>query len=72
MIPRIRKGVYRTELRHLVITGRDLVGTVVEVGPGVADVACGDRVWTNSAGFEGRMGATAEYVGVDMLTRAEG
>ena len=48
------------------------MGTVVEVGAGVADVACGDRVWTNSAGFEGRMGATAEYVGVDMLTRAEG
>jgi NADPH:quinone reductase-like Zn-dependent oxidoreductase len=38
---------------------------VASVGPGVEDIRVGDPVWTNSAGYGGRAGATAELVPVD-------
>ncbi|MDD7362853.1 MAG: zinc-binding dehydrogenase [Peptoniphilus sp.] len=60
----IRKGLYPTELQNPAITGRDLVGAVESVGKSVKNFLPGDAVWTNSAGFDGRMGATAEYVAV--------
>jgi NADPH:quinone reductase-like Zn-dependent oxidoreductase len=61
----IRKGLYKTQLQTPAITGRDLVGQVAETGKDVRNFSVGERVWTNSAGFEGRMGATAEYVLVE-------
>jgi NADPH:quinone reductase-like Zn-dependent oxidoreductase len=61
----IRKGLYKTELADPAITGRDLVGRVKELGENVKSFSVGDLVWTNSAGYDGRMGATAEYVLVD-------
>jgi NADPH:quinone reductase-like Zn-dependent oxidoreductase len=61
----IRKGLYKTKLQKPAITGRDLVGRVEEVGPAVTAFSKGDLVWTNSAGFDGRMGASAEYVLVE-------
>jgi NADPH:quinone reductase-like Zn-dependent oxidoreductase len=39
------------------IPGRDVVGTVVEVGPGVSRFAVGDRVWAGTFS-----GGSAEYV----------
>lgn len=67
----LRSGRWRTETTFPLAVGRDLVGRVAAVGPGVDDVAPGERVWTNSAGFGGRPGATAELVpvGRDRLYR---
>ena len=65
----VRAGAYRTPTPFPFIIGRDLVGTVVEAGPGVSDFTEGDRVWCNSLGHGGRQGSFAEYVviGADRL-----
>lgn len=60
----IRSGRYPTPMPLPFIVGRDLVGTVVDVGAGVEGVAVGDRVWCNSLGHGGRQGAFAERVAV--------
>jgi NADPH:quinone reductase len=61
----VRSGRWPTEVNFPLAIGRDLVGTVVEVGASVTDPQPGQRVWTNSAGYGGRAGATAELVAVD-------
>jgi NADPH:quinone reductase-like Zn-dependent oxidoreductase len=61
----LRSGRWHTEVSFPLAVGRDLVGTVERLGAGVADVRPGDRVWTNSAGYGGRAGATAEMLAVD-------
>ncbi len=60
----VRSGRWRTPVNLPLAVGRDLVGTVASVGQDVSDLAPGDRVWTNSAGYDGRPGATAELVAV--------
>ncbi|HEY1320369.1 MAG TPA: NADPH:quinone reductase [Streptosporangiaceae bacterium] len=57
----VRSGAWRTEVSFPLALGRDLVGTIAAAGPGVGGLAVGDRVWTNSAGYGGRPGATAEF-----------
>ncbi|TAM82036.1 MAG: NADPH:quinone reductase [Candidimonas sp.] len=57
----VRSGAYRTHTPFPFVIGRDLVGIVVEVGPGVEQFSPGDRVWCNSLGHDGRQGAWAEY-----------
>lgn len=61
----VRSGAYETHLPLPFVLGRDLVGTVVATGTGVADFHEGDRVWTNSLGYGGRQGALAEYAVVN-------
>lgn len=61
----VRSGHWPTEVRFPLAVGRDLVGTVVGSGARVEQFAVGDRVWTNSAGYGGRPGATAELVRVE-------
>jgi NADPH:quinone reductase len=61
----LRSGRWRSEVSFPLVLGRDLVGTVAAVGIGVTGVEPGQRVWTNSAGYGGRSGATAELVVVD-------
>ncbi|WP_372699049.1 NADPH:quinone reductase [Arthrobacter sp. JSM 101049] len=61
----VRSGVYATDLDFPVAVGRDAVGTVEATGTGVRGVGVGQRAWTNSLGFDGRPGATAELVAVD-------
>ncbi|MFJ5031864.1 NADPH:quinone reductase [Streptomyces sp. NPDC088560] len=56
----VRSGLFPTHLTFPFVVGRDLVGTVAEVGPGVTGFRVGDRVWCNSLGHEGRQGAAAE------------
>ncbi len=56
----VRSGAWPTPVDFPLAVGRDLVGTVAAAGPGVTEFAPGDRVWTNSAGYGGRPGATAE------------
>jgi len=65
----VRSGAYPTHLPFPFILGRDLVGTVIETGSGIAGFNKGDRVWTNSLGYDGRQGTFAQYalVSVDRL-----
>jgi NADPH:quinone reductase-like Zn-dependent oxidoreductase len=60
----IRAGSFRTPLSFPFVVGRDLIGTVSAVGPGVAEIAVGDEVWANSLGHSGRQGAAARQVAV--------
>lgn len=61
----LRSGRWPTQVHFPLVLGRDLVGTVASAGPGVTGFRAGERVWTNSAGYEGRAGATAELVPVE-------
>ena len=58
----VRSGAYRTPTPFPFIIGRDMVGTVVDAGPGVSGFAEGDRVWCNSLGHGGRQGSFAKHV----------
>ncbi|HTQ02589.1 MAG TPA: zinc-binding dehydrogenase [Polyangiaceae bacterium] len=62
----IRSGRYRTPLPAFpFVIGRDLVGEVVGAGPAATGrFATGTRVWSNSLGYAGRQGPTAEYAAV--------
>jgi len=60
----VRSGRYATPTPFPFVIGRDLAGTVVDVGPGVAGFAEGDRVWANSLGHGGRQGSFAQYAAV--------
>jgi NADPH:quinone reductase-like Zn-dependent oxidoreductase len=57
----VRSGGYPTPTPFPFVVGRDLMGTVAEVGPGAVGFAVGDRVWCNSLGHGGRQGSSAEY-----------
>jgi NADPH2:quinone reductase len=61
----VRSGAIPAKLSFPFILGRDLAGTVVEVGTGVKDFKVGDRVWATSQGAEGRPGTFAELASVD-------
>jgi len=65
----VRSGAWRTPIDFPFVIGRDLAGTVAEVGSGVRDFRAGDRVWCNSLGYAGRQGAAAQraVVPVDRL-----
>ncbi|MGW0736639.1 NADPH:quinone reductase [Streptomyces sp. NPDC002851] len=67
----VRSGALHTWVDFPFVTGRDLVGTVADVGPGCTGFAVGDRVWCNSLGHDGRQGAAAEQavVAADRLYR---
>ena len=56
----VRSGRYDTPIPLPFIVGRDLVGTVAEIGSAVRDLAVGDPVWANSLGHAGRQGAATE------------
>ncbi|WP_225046916.1 alcohol dehydrogenase catalytic domain-containing protein [Lacticaseibacillus kribbianus] len=55
----VRAGTFQTALTFPFVVGRDAWGTVVATGASVTEFAVGDRVWTNSAGYDGRQGVTA-------------
>jgi NADPH:quinone reductase-like Zn-dependent oxidoreductase len=61
----LRSGRWRTAVTFPLAVGRDLVGTVAGCGSAVPDLRVGEWVWTNSAGYGDRPGATAELVAVD-------
>lgn len=67
----VRSGAYPTALPLPFVVGRDLVGRVVEPGPGAAGHRPGDLVWCNSLGHDGRQGSAAEraVVPADRLYR---
>ncbi len=57
----VRSGAYETHMPLPFVIGRDVVGTVDAVGEGVSKFSPGDAVWSNSAGYDGRQGAFAEF-----------
>jgi len=61
----IRSGMVPAQLQFPWILGRDLAGTVLEIGPGVKRFKAGDRVWASSQGTDGRPGTSAELAAVD-------
>jgi len=60
-----RAGMVPAKMDFPFILGRDLAGTVVEVGAGAKRWKVGDRVWATNLGFAGRSGTFAEFVAVD-------
>lgn len=60
----VRSGSFKTSLATPHIIGRDLVGRVLTVGPAVTTFKPGDLVWSNSMGYDGRSGVTAQRVAV--------
>lgn len=61
----IRGGLIPAKLAFPYILGRDLAGTVVELGPGVKRFKVGDRVWATGQGTGDRQGTFAEFAAVD-------
>ena len=61
----IRGGSYPIDLPSPFIIGRDMVGTVLEVGSEVERYRPGDRVWCNNQGYAGRQGTFAELLAID-------
>jgi NADPH2:quinone reductase len=61
----IRSGLIPAELSFPSIIGRDLAGTVMEIGAAVKRFKPGDRVWASNQGSNGRAGTFAELAVVD-------
>lgn len=60
----VRSGSFKTNQSFPFIIGRDAVGTVIEMGSNVKEFQLGQRVWTNSMGYDGRQGTYAELISV--------
>lgn len=60
----VRSGAFQTPINPQQIIGRDAWGTVVKVGTQVHAFHVGDRVWTNSMGYGGRQGITAQFAAI--------
>jgi len=61
----VRSGMVPAKLNFPFILGRDLAGTVVEVGGQVKSFKPGDRVWATNQGFAGRPGTFSEFAVVE-------
>ncbi|WP_125714369.1 quinone oxidoreductase family protein [Companilactobacillus kedongensis] len=60
----VRAGGFKTDLEFPFVIGRDAIGTVKEVGKEVKNFKIGDKVWTNSMGYDGRKGISSEFAAV--------
>ncbi|MFC6164887.1 NADPH:quinone reductase [Lactiplantibacillus dongliensis] len=60
----VRSGSFKTAMSLPFVIGRDAVGTVTAVGEQVTGFNVGDRIWTNSMGYDGRPGVTSEYAAI--------
>jgi NADPH2:quinone reductase len=61
----VRSGAIPAKISFPYIMGRDLAGTVVEVGAVVKGFKIGDRVWATGQGTDGHQGTFAEFAAVD-------
>lgn len=60
----VRSGLYKTELPFPFILGRDAIGTIIQTGKHVQKFKIGDRVWTNSMGYDGRQGVASQLASI--------
>ncbi|HYG34424.1 MAG TPA: NADPH:quinone reductase [Clostridia bacterium] len=60
-----RAGMVPAKLSFPFILGRDLAGTILEIGPGVKRFKAGDRVWCSNQGTVDRPGTFSEFAAVD-------
>jgi NADPH2:quinone reductase len=61
----VRRGLIPHSGSFPAILGRDVAGSVLEVGPAVKRFKPGDRVWASNQGTDGRGGTFAELAVVD-------
>src|SRR5437870_294046 len=61
----VRSGMVPAKLNLPFILGRDLVGTIVEIGAQVKRFKPGARVWASNQGFAGRQGTFSEFASMD-------
>ena len=61
----VRSGAIKIKMPLPYIVGRDLAGTVVEIGASVKGFKAGDRVWATGQGADGHQGTFAEFCAVD-------
>lgn len=61
----VRSGMIPAKINFPFILGRDLAGTITEVGAQVKRFKVGDRVWASNQGFAGRPGTFSEFAAVD-------
>jgi NADPH:quinone reductase len=61
----VRSGMIPAKLSFPFILGRDLAGTIAEVGPDVKRFKPGDRVWATNQGMADRPGTFAELAAID-------
>lgn len=61
----VRAGMVPAKLNFPFILGRDLAGTIVEIGSQAKRFKPGDRVWASNQGFAGRQGTFSEFAAVD-------
>jgi NADPH2:quinone reductase len=61
----VRSGLIPAKLSFPFILGRDLAGSVLEVGVAVKRFKPGDRVWASNQGTDGRPGTFADLAAVD-------
>lgn len=61
----VRSGLVPVKLSFPFILGRDVAGTVLEVGTAVKRFKPGDRVWASNQGTDGRAGTFSELAAVD-------
>lgn len=57
----VRSGAFKTKMDFPFIVGRDCVGTIEKIGARVENFSVGQKVWTNSMGYDGRQGVASEY-----------
>ena len=60
----VRRGSFKTAMTLPFVIGRDAVGTVTAVGEQVSGFNVGDRIWTNSMGYDGRPGVTSAIAAI--------
>jgi NADPH2:quinone reductase len=61
----VRSGAVPMKMSFPYILGRDLAGTVTEIGSGVKGFKPGDRVWATGQGTDDRAGTFSELAAVD-------
>lgn len=61
----VRSGMVPARINFPFILGRDLAGSVIELGAQVKQFKVGDRVWASNQGFAGRQGTFSELAAVD-------
>lgn len=61
----VRSGMIPAKINFPFILGRDLAGTITEVGAQVKRFKIGDRVWASNQGFAGRPGTFSQFAAVE-------